>query len=118
VISLACILLKSTGIYPQSSGGEKNMAESLEDKIARNETKIIYKEYVIWLGSYALQSGGWTPRALVVVPAAAGNGEQEILMPGGGTVATREEADSQALAMSQQWIDEHVTGQHKERTMP
>jgi hypothetical protein len=111
-------LLKSKGIYPQRAGGENNMGESLEDKIERNETKIIYKEYVIWLGSYALQSGGWTPRALVVVPAAAGNGEQEILMPGGGTVATREEADSQALAMSRQWIDAHMTGHQKERTMP
>jgi hypothetical protein len=94
------------------------MGESLEDKIARNETKIVYKKYVIWLGSYALQAGGWTPRALVVVPAAAGNGEQEILSPGGSTATTREEADSQALAMSRQWIDEHVMGHHQERTMP
>ena len=44
------------------------MRKSLEEKIERNEIKITYKGYVIWLGSYALQSGGWTPRALVVVP--------------------------------------------------
>jgi hypothetical protein len=94
------------------------MRKSLEEKIEQNEIKITYKGYVIWLGSYALQSGGWTPRALVVVPAAAGNGEQEILKPGGSVVATREEADSQALAMSRQWIDEHITGHHQERTMP
>jgi hypothetical protein len=94
------------------------MRKSLEEKIERNETKIAYKEYVIWLSSYELQSGGWTPRALVVVPAAVGNGEQEILRPGGSVVATREEADSQALVMSRQWIDEHVTGHHKEHTMP
>jgi len=60
------------------------MGESLEDKIERNETKIAYKDYLIRLNSYELQSGGWTPHALVVVPAAVGNGEQEILMPGRG----------------------------------
>ena len=94
------------------------MRKSLEEKIEQNETKITYKGYVIWLISYALQSGGWTPRALVVVPAAVGNGEQEILTPGGGTVATREEADGQAFAMSRQWIDEHVTGHQKEPVLP
>jgi hypothetical protein len=52
------------------------------------------------------------------VPAAAGNGEHEILRPGGATVVTREEADSQALAMSRQWVDEHATGHRKDRSMP
>jgi hypothetical protein len=94
------------------------MGESLEDKIERNETRIAYKDYLIWLSSYELSSGGWTPHALVVVPAAAGNGEQEILMPGGGTVATREEADSQAVAMSRQWVDEHLAGRREDRAMP
>jgi hypothetical protein len=94
------------------------MRKSVEEKIVRNETKIIYKGYVIWLTSYTLQSGGWTSRALVVVPAVVGNGEHEILMPGGGTVATREEADSQACAMSRQWIDEHVAGHQKVPALP
>ena len=94
------------------------MQESLEDKIERNETKITYKDYVVWLSSYELQAGGWTPRAVVVVPAAVGNGEQELMASGGGTVATREEADRQALAMSTQWIDEHVAGHRQDRTLP
>lgn len=94
------------------------MHESLEEKIEQNVTKMAYKEYLIWLSSYALQSGGWVPRALVVIPTALGNGEKELLAPGGDTVATREEADSQALDMSRQWIDEHAAGHRHDRSLP
>ena len=75
------------------------MVEPVEDKIDRDETKITYENYLIWLRSYELKSGGWVPRALVVIPSAEGNGEQELLTPGSSPVATREEADTQAFAM-------------------
>jgi hypothetical protein len=70
------------------------MVEPVEDKIDRDETKITYENYLIWLRSYELKSGGWVPRALVVIPSAEGNGEQELLAPGSSPVATREEADT------------------------
>ena len=58
------------------------------------------------------------PKALVLLPSAEGNGEQELLAAGEAPVATREEADTQAFALAQQWIDarlavqgeEHVSG--------
>jgi hypothetical protein len=86
------------------------VSEAIEDKIERNETKITYKNYVIWLQSYELKSGGWIPRALVVVPSEEGNGEQELLDPGASAAATREDADQQAFAMGKQWIDERLAG--------
>ena len=52
------------------------MADAIEDKIEQNESKITYEHYLIWLRSYELKSGGWVPRALVVVPSEEGNGEQ------------------------------------------
>ena len=94
------------------------MVEPVEDKIDRDETKITYENYLIWLRSYELKSGGWVPRALVVIPSAEGNGEQELLAPGSSPVATREEADTQAFAMSQQWIDQRLAGQHQDCARP
>ena len=94
------------------------MVEPVEDKIDRDETKIPYENYLIWLRSYELKSGGWVPRALVIVPSAEGNGEQELLASGSSSVATREEADTQAFTMSKQWIDERLAGQHKDRALP
>ena len=41
------------------------MADTIEDKIEQNESKMTYKNYLIWLRSYELKSGGWVPRALV-----------------------------------------------------
>ena len=76
------------------------MADAIEDKIEQNESKITYKNYVIWLRSYELKSGGWVPRALVVIPSEEGNGEQDLNEPGASTVATREDADTQALAIA------------------
>ena len=93
------------------------MVEPVEDKIDRDETKIPYENYLIWLCSYELKSGGWVPRALVIVPSAEGNGEQELLAPGSSPVATREEADTQAFAMGKRWVDERLAGQHKDRAL-
>jgi len=94
------------------------VADAIEDKIERNESKIIYEHYVIWLRSYELKSGGWVPRALVVIPSEEGNGEQELIEPGTSTVATREDADSQALAMARQWVDERLAGRRQDRALP
>lgn len=94
------------------------MAEAIEDKIERNEVKITYENYLIWLRSYELKSGGWVPRALVVIPSDEGNGEQELLEPGASTVATREEADEQAFALGKRWIDERLAGLRQDRALP
>jgi hypothetical protein len=82
--------------------GGMHMSESIEDKIVRDETKIEYKGYVIWLRSYEMKSGGWVPKALVVVPEAGGNGRQEIQYPAEGTLALRDEVDAQTVAMAKQ----------------
>jgi len=94
------------------------MVEPVEDKIDRDETKITYENYLIWLRSYELKSGGWVPRALVIVPSEEGNGEQELLAPGSSPVAIREEADTQAFAMGKQWIDERLAGKRQDRALP
>lgn len=94
------------------------MAESIEDKIAQNELKILYKKYVIWVRSYELKAGGWVPRALVVIPADEGNGEQELSTPGASTVATREDADTQAFTLAKQWIEERLAGYRQDQALP
>ena len=93
------------------------MRGSIEDKIAGNEIKIEYKNYVIWLRSYEMKAGGWVPEALVVVPEAEGNGQQEIQYPAEGTLATREEADAQAFGLAKQWVDERLTGHRQDRSI-
>src|SRR5438874_10311518 len=108
----------AVGCQTGSTTGGCAVADAIEDKIEQNEPKITYENYLIWLRSYELKSGGWVPRALVVIPSAEGNGEQELLAPGSSSVATREEADTQAFAMSQQWIDERLAGHHKDRVLP
>src|SRR5688500_7259242 len=92
--------------------------EAIEDQIERNETKMTYRDYRIWLRSYELKSGGWVPRALVIVPSTEGNGEQELLEPGTSVVSTREEADEQAFAMGKQWIDERQAGREQNPIRP
>jgi len=52
---------------------------------------------------------------LVVVPADEGNGQQELQYPAEGTVATREEADQQAIAMATRWVDERLAGHRQDR---
>lgn len=94
------------------------MAESIEDKIAQNESKIPYAKYVIWVRSYELKAGGWVPRALVVIPADEGNGERELSAPGASTVATREDADTQAFILAKQWIEERLAGRRQDRALP
>jgi len=91
------------------------VGESIADKIERDETKIPYANYLIWLRSYELKARGWVPHALVIVPSEEGNGEQETLAPGSSPVTTREEADAQAFAMGKRWIDERRAGHHKDR---
>ena len=91
------------------------MSESIDDRIARNEIKIEYRGYVLWLQSYELKAGGWVPKALVVVPEAEGNGQQELQYPAESTLATREEADTQAVRMAQQWVDERLAGLRHDR---
>jgi hypothetical protein len=94
------------------------VADMIEDKIERNESKMTYKNYLIWLRSYELQAGGWVPRAVVVIPAEEGNGEQDLHEPGASTGSTREEADTQALTLAKQWIDERVEGRRQDRALP
>lgn len=91
------------------------MRESIDDKIARNETKIEYHGYILWIQSYELKSGGWVPKVLVVVPEAEGNGQQEIQDSPGATLATREDADTQAVATAKQWVDERLAGRRQDR---
>ena len=73
------------------------MADSIEDKIEHSESKMTYENYLLWLRSYELKSGGGIPRAVVVIPSEEGNGEQDFNDPGASTVFTREDADAQAL---------------------
>jgi hypothetical protein len=82
------------------------MRESIEEKISRNEKKIEYKGYVRWLQSYEMKTGGWIPTALVVIPEAEGNRQQEFQSPAGVRLALREEADAQAFTLAKQWVDE------------
>ena len=94
------------------------MADAMEDKIAHNESKMTYGKYLIWLRSYALKAGGWVPRAVVVIPSEEGNGEQDLNDPGASTVATREDADSQAFTIAKQWINERLAGRRQDRALP
>ena len=94
------------------------MADAIEDKIDQNESKFTYENYLIWLHSYELKSGGWVPRALVVIPSEEGNGEQELIEPGASIVATREDADTQAFAIAKRWIDERLAGRRQARALP
>lgn len=89
------------------------MEEKIEQQIEGNETKMAYKNHTLWLRSYELKSGGWIPRALVLVPEAEGNGEHEL--QGKATCALREDADEQAFLMSKQWIDRKETGRISDR---
>jgi hypothetical protein len=93
------------------------MPDNIDETIAVNHTKIAYKDYVIWLQSYELKSGGWVPKALVVIPEAEGNGQQELLAPGETTLALREEADKQAFTMAKQWVDERLAGLRHDRSV-
>jgi hypothetical protein len=48
-------------------GGRKMRKSSVD--------RITYKDYVIWILSYKMKSGGWVPKALMVVTEAEGNGQ-------------------------------------------
>jgi hypothetical protein len=74
------------------------MQESATDKIH-------YKDYVIRIRSYKMKSGGWVPKALVVMPEVERNGQEELQYPAEATLAQREEADAAALAMGKRWVD-------------
>jgi hypothetical protein len=87
------------------------MEEHIEEQIETNTMKVDYKGHIIWLSSYELKTGGWLPRALVVLPAEEGNGQQQLLYPGGeATFPVREEADKQAFEMRKKWIDRKMAG--------
>ena len=94
------------------------MAEAIEDKIEHNESKMTYENYLIWLRSYALKAGGWVPRAVVVIPSEENNGKHDLNDPGASTVTTREDADTQALTIAKQWIDERLAGRRQDRALP
>ena len=94
------------------------MGDSIENKMEQNASKRTYQKYLIWLRSYELKSGGWVPRALVVIPSEEGNGEQDLHDPGASTVVTREEADTQACTIAKQWIDERLEGRRQDRALP
>jgi hypothetical protein len=93
------------------------ISESIEEKINRNEKKIEYKGYVIWLQSYERKTGGWVLNALVVIPESEGNGQQEIQSSAGAMLALREEADVQAFSMAKQWVDERLAGHRHDRVI-
>ena len=93
------------------------MRESIDEKIARNDIKIEYQGYVLWLQSYERKAGGWVPKTLVVIPEAEGNGQQELQYPAEGTLATREDADTQAFAMARRWVDERLAGLRHNRAI-
>jgi hypothetical protein len=78
--------------------------ERIKEKIDQNETELHYKNHVLWLRSVERTSGGWTPRTVVVLPEAEGNGEREL--EDQTMFAEREEADKHALLMGKQWIDQ------------
>jgi hypothetical protein len=106
------------GYVTGSARGACEVADTIEDKIEQNESKMTYKNYLIWLRSYELKSGGWVPRALVVIPSEEGNGEQDLNNPGASTVSTREDADTQAFTIAKQWIDERLEGRRQDRALP
>jgi hypothetical protein len=54
----------------------------------------------------------------VVIPADEGNGEHELIAPGASTVATREDADTQACTLAKQWIEERLAGRRQDRALP
>jgi hypothetical protein len=62
-----------------------------------------YRDYAIWLRSYALPVGGWVPRALALLPRAEGGGEEEVVTPGASC-----EADAYAGALSQHGMEQHM----------
>lgn len=84
------------------------MEERIESKIEQNETKLQYKNHVLWLRSVERKSGGWIPRTLVVLPEEEGNGEREL--EDQTMFAEREEADTRALLMGKLWIDQKEAG--------
>jgi hypothetical protein len=86
------------------------MHENIDEKIEMHTKKIDYKNHVIWLSSYEMKTGGWIPRALVVLPAEDGNGQQELIYPGEATFPVWEEADKHAFEMGKQWVDQKLAG--------
>ena len=84
------------------------MEEKIERQIELHESKVTYKNHTLWLRSYELKAGGWSPKAVVVLPEAEGNGEREL--EGESTFALLEEADTEAFHMAQQWIDQKSKG--------
>jgi hypothetical protein len=79
--------------------------------------KITYRDDVIWIRSYEMKAGEWVPKALVVVPEAEGNGQQELQYPAEAVRARREEADADALALGKQWVDERLAGERHDRVI-
>src|SRR5207244_11111178 len=90
----------AAGCPTGSTTGGYEVADAIEDKIEQNESKITYENYLIWLRSYELRSGGWVPRGLVVVPSEKGDGERVLSEPGVRTVSAREDADMQAVCIA------------------
>jgi hypothetical protein len=87
---------------------EQQSEQRVDQRIERNETKMTYHHHTLWLCSYALNTGGWIPKVVVIIPEEQGNGEHEI--QGDATMAEREAADQQALLMGQAWIDRKQAG--------
>jgi hypothetical protein len=46
------------GYVTGSARGACEVADTIEDKMEQNESKMTYKKYLIWLRSYELKSGG------------------------------------------------------------
>jgi len=86
------------------------MEESIERQIDLNKSKVTYKHHTLWLRSYELKSGGWVPKAVVVIPEAEGNGEREL--QGESNFATLEAADTEVFLMGKQWIDAKGSGEN------
>jgi hypothetical protein len=95
-------LVRSMTRTPTTEAGEDT-----ENTMTQHD-RIAYRDYIIWLRSYELATGGWVPKAVVLFPADKGGGEEELLTPGASPLLSREEADAHARALSQQWIDEKI----------
>jgi hypothetical protein len=67
-----------------------------------------YRDYIIWLRSYELPTGGWVPRAVALFPRAQGGGKEEVVTPGASPRRSREEADAYARALSQHWMEQQM----------
>jgi hypothetical protein len=86
--------------------------------VEQSEIQLTYENCLLWLRLYELKSGGWVPRALVDYPVCRGQWRARAFRALHQHCSNPEEADSQAFAMGQQWIDERLAGRRQDRVQP